>query len=118
MVTVHVPLTHEPRGMIGAAELARMRPGAVLVNVSRGPVVDEEALVDALRGGRISAGLDVFEDEPLPAGHPLTALPNAVLTPHIASAGRLTRRRMAHLAVDNLLAMADGRTPPSPVVGA
>ena len=118
VVTVHVPLTHETRGMIGAAELARMRPGAVLVNVSRGPVVDEEALVDALRGGRISAGLDVFEDEPLPAGHPLTALPNAVLTPHIASAGRLTRRRMAHLAVDNLLAMADGRTPPSPVVGA
>ena len=118
VVTVHVPLTPETRGMIGASELARMRPGAVLVNVSRGPVVDEEALVDALRQGRIAAGLDVFADEPLPAGHPLTALPNAVLTPHIASAGRLTRSRMANLAVDNLLAMAAGRTPPSPVVGA
>ena len=106
VITLHVPLTPETRGMIGAAELARMRPGAVLVNVSRGPVVDEDALVEALREGRISAGLDVFADEPLPAGHPLTALPNAVLTPHIASAGRLTRRRMAHLAVDNLLAMA------------
>ena len=117
VVTLHVPLTPETRGMIGAAELARMRPGAVLVNVSRGPVVDQDALVEALREGRISAGLDVFADEPLPAGHPLTTLPNAVLTPHIASAGRLTRSRMAHLAVDNLLAMADGRTPPTPVSG-
>ena len=117
VVTLHVPLTAETRGMIGAGELARMRPGAVLVNVSRGPVVDQDALVEALREGRISAGLDVFADEPLPAGHPLTGLPNAVLTPHIASAGRLTRSRMAHLAVDNLLAMADGRTPPTPVSG-
>ena len=117
VVTVHVPLSAETRGMIGAAELGRMRPGAVLVNVSRGPVVDQDALVEALGEGRISAGLDVFAEEPLPAGHPLTALPNAVLTPHIASAGRVTRRRMAHLAVDNLLAMAAGRTPPSPVRG-
>jgi glyoxylate reductase len=116
VVTVHVPLSADTRGMIGAAELGRMRSGAVLVNVSRGPVVDQDALVEALGEGRISAGLDVFAEEPLPAGHPLTGLPNAVLTPHIASAGRVTRRRMAHLAVDNLLAMADGRTPPSPVV--
>ena len=117
VVTIHVPLTDETRGMIGAAELARMRPGAVLVNVSRGPVVDEDALVDALRAGRIAAGLDVFAHEPLPGGHPLTGLTNAVLTPHIASAGRGTRRAMAHLAVDNLLAMAEGLPPPSPVVG-
>ncbi|HTI34122.1 MAG TPA: D-glycerate dehydrogenase [Miltoncostaea sp.] len=115
LVTLHVPLTPETRGMIGAAELARMRPGAVLVNVSRGPVVDQDALVDALRDGRLRAGLDVFEDEPLPAGHPLTTLENVVLTPHIASAGTETRRRMAELAVDNLLAMADGRAPRSPV---
>ncbi|HMN97783.1 MAG TPA: D-glycerate dehydrogenase [Miltoncostaeaceae bacterium] len=115
VVTVHVPLTPETRGMIGAAELARMRPGAVLVNVSRGPVLDQDAVVEALRAGRIRAGLDVFADEPLPAGHPLTALPNVVLTPHIASAGRETRRLMANLAVDNLLAMAAGRTPPTPV---
>jgi glyoxylate reductase len=115
LVTLHVPLTPETRGMIGAAELARMRPGAVLVNVSRGPVVDQAALVEALRDGRIRAGLDVFEDEPLPPGHPLAALENVVLTPHIASAGRETRRRMAQLAGDNLLAMAAGEAPPSPV---
>jgi glyoxylate reductase len=116
VVTLHVPLTDATRALIGARELALMRPGAVLVNVSRGPIVDERALVTALREGRISAGLDVFEDEPIPAGHPLTELPNVVLTPHIASAGRVTRARMAELAVDNLLAMAAGRRPPSPVV--
>ncbi|MGE0026943.1 MAG: 2-hydroxyacid dehydrogenase [Thermoleophilia bacterium] len=115
VITLHVPLTPETRGMIGAAELARMRHGAVLVNVSRGPVVDQDALVAALRQGRITAALDVFAEEPLPAGHPLTELPNVVLTPHIASAGRHTRSLMANLAVDNLLAMAAGRTPPTPV---
>ncbi len=93
-----------------------MRPGAVLVNVSRGPIVDEAALVAALSEGRIAAGLDVFDEEPLAPGHPLMALDNAVLTPHIASAGRDTRSRMAALAVDNLIAMAAGRRPPSPVV--
>ncbi|HTI34957.1 MAG TPA: NAD(P)-dependent oxidoreductase, partial [Miltoncostaea sp.] len=113
VVTLHVPLTPETRGMIGAAELARMRPGAVLVNVSRGPVVDQAALVEALRDGRIRAGLDVFEEEPLPSGDPLTTLDDVVLTPHNASAGRETRRRMAELAVDNLLAMAAGEAPPS-----
>ncbi len=76
-MTVHVPLTGETRGMIGARELALMRPGAVLVNVSRGPVVDEAALVAALREGRIAAGLDVFDEEPLPAGHPLTSSPTS-----------------------------------------
>ncbi|HSJ74268.1 MAG TPA: NAD(P)-dependent oxidoreductase [Miltoncostaeaceae bacterium] len=116
LVSVHVPLTEATRGMIGERELALMRPGAVLVNVSRGPVIDERALVAALREGRIAAGLDVFDDEPLPAGHPLIELPNAVLTPHIASAGRRTRACMAALAADNLLAMAAGRRPPNPVV--
>ncbi len=111
-----MPLTDETRGLIGARELALMRPGAVLVNVSRGPIVDEAALVAALREGRIAAGLDVFDEEPLAPGHPLMALDNAVLTPHIASAGRHTRARMAALAVDNLLAMAAGRRPPSAVV--
>jgi glyoxylate reductase len=116
LVTLHVPLTPETRGLIGARELALMRPGGVLVNVSRGPVVDEAALVEALSEGRLAAGLDVYDREPLPAGHPLTRLPNVVLTPHIASAGRHTRDRMAALAVDNLLAMADGLRPPGPVV--
>lgn len=102
--------------MIGARELALMRPGAVLVNVSRGPVLVERALADALRAGRIAAGLDVFDEEPIGGGHPFTALPNVVLTPHIASAGRRTRAAMAALAVDNLLAMAAGERPPSPVL--
>jgi glyoxylate reductase len=116
LVTLHVPLTEETRGMIGASELGLMRPGAVLVNVSRGPIVDEGALVEALREGRIAAGLDVYDEEPLPPGHPLTRLPAVVLTPHIASAGRLARARMAGLAADNLLAMAAGGRPPAPVV--
>jgi lactate dehydrogenase-like 2-hydroxyacid dehydrogenase len=116
LVTVHVPLTDETRAMIGERELALMRPGAVLVNVSRGPVVEERALVRALADGRIAAGLDVFDEEPIGAGHPLASLPNAVLTPHIASAGRRTRDAMAGLAVDNLLAMAAGERPPAPVV--
>src|SRR5262245_38758933 len=116
LVTVHVPLTDETRGMIGERELALMAPGAVLVNVSRGPVVDERALVRALAEGRVAAGLDVFDEEPIGADHPLARLPNAVLTPHIASAGRRTRAAMAALAVDNLLAMAAGGQPPAPVV--
>ena len=116
LVTVHVPLTEETRGMIGERELALMRPGAVLVNVSRGPVLVERALADALRAGRIAAGLDVFDEEPIGGGHPFTALPNVVLTPHIASAGRRTRAAMAALAVDNLLAMAAGERPPAAVV--
>jgi glyoxylate reductase len=117
VVTLHLPLIDETRGLIGARELGRLRRGAVVVNVSRGPIVEERALVTALRAGRISAGLDVFEDEPLPRGHPLAELENVVLTPHIASAGRIARSRMAHLAADNLLAMVEGRRPPTPVIG-
>jgi glyoxylate reductase len=113
VVTLHLPLTAETRGLIGAPELAAMREGAVLVNVARGPVVDARALAAALRDGRIRAGLDVFDDEPLPAGHPLTDVGNAVLTPHIASAGRRSRAAMAALAVENLLAMLAGRRPPN-----
>ena len=116
LVTLHLPLTAETRGLIGARELALMRPAAVLVNISRGPIVNEGALTAALREGRIAAGLDVFEHEPIGPDHPLASLPNVVLTPHIASAGRVTRARMAALAADNLLAMAAGRRPPSPVV--
>jgi glyoxylate reductase len=113
VVTLHLPLIAETRGLIGARELAAMREGAVLVNVARGPIVDEPALVAALREGRIRAGLDVFDDEPLPPGHPLLALESAVLTPHIASAGRRSRAAMAALAVDNLLEMLAGRRPPN-----
>ncbi len=112
-VSLHVPLTEETRGMIGAAELSLMKPGAVLVNTSRGPVVDERALVAALREGRpAAAGLDVYENEPLPAPG-LTDLPNLVCLPHIGSATVGTRTRMARMAARNLLDGLEGRIPPN-----
>lgn len=112
-VVLCVPLTPETRHLIGARELSLMKRDAVLVNVARGPVVDEEALVRALKEGRIwGAGLDVFEREPLV--HPeLLTLRNVVLTPHIGSATWATRRRMAALAVDNVLAALRGERPPT-----
>ncbi len=112
-VVLCVPLTSETRYLIGARELSLMKPEAILVNVARGPVVDEEALVRALKAGQIrGVGLDVFEDEP--KVHPeLLGLRNAVLTPHIGSATWATRRSMAALAVDNVLAALAGRRPPT-----
>jgi glyoxylate reductase len=112
-VSVHVALTEETRGLIGAAALARMRRGAILVNTARGEVVDEEALVAALREGRLAgAALDVYAREPLPTESPLLALENVVLTPHVGSASVATRTRMAELAVDNLLAGLAGERMP------
>ena len=115
-VSIHLPLTEGTAGLIGADELARMKPTAVLVNTARGPIVDEEALAAALRSGAIwAAGLDVFEREP--EVHPdLLDLDNAVLLPHIASASIPTRLAMAQLAVDNVLALHRGEEPPTPVV--
>lgn len=89
VVTLHLPLTTETRHIIGASQLAAMKPGAFLVNTSRGALIDEPVLVDALASGRLAgAALDVFEKEPVPAGHPLTRLANVVLTPHIAAGTR------------------------------
>jgi glyoxylate reductase len=112
-VSVHAALTPETVHLIGARELARMRPSAFLINTARGPVVDEKALVDALRAGRIAgAGLDVFEDEPrVEPG--LLKLPNVVLTPHLGSAARATRDRIATIVVDNVVAAIEGRRPPN-----
>ncbi len=93
-----------------------MKPTSVFVNVARGPVVDEAALVAALRAGRPwAAGLDVFEREPIAADHPLLALPNVVATPHIGSASVQTRVAMARLAVANALAVLRGDPPSTPV---
>ncbi len=112
-VSLHVPLTPETRHLIGADQLARMKPTAVLVNTSRGPVVDEAALAGALRAGSIfGAGLDVYENEP--AVHPdLLELENVVLAPHIASGSVRTRSEMSALAVRNLLAGLRGERPPN-----
>lgn len=89
VVSIHVPLTDETRGLLGKNSLARMRKGSILVNVSRGGVIDESALADALASGHIAgAGLDVFEREPLPVGSPLRTAPNLVLTPHIGASTR------------------------------
>ena len=84
VVTVHVPLTDSSRGLIGADELAQMKPSAYLINTSRGPIVQEAALIEAVKGGRIAgAGLDVFDIEPLPANHPYRTLEGIVPTPHL-----------------------------------
>lgn len=114
-VSLHVPLTEATRHLIGARELALMQPSAILVNTARGAVVDQAALVGALRDGTIAgAALDVTDPEPPDPGDPLLAAPNLLLVPHIGSATHTARGRMADLAVDNLLAALDGRPMPHP----
>lgn len=114
-ISIHVARTPQTTGLIGARALERVRRGAVLVNTARGGIVDEKALVDALRAGRLAAaGLDVFACEPLPPTSPLVELENVVLTPHIGSASLATRARMADLAVANLLAGLERRPLPHP----
>jgi glyoxylate reductase len=115
-VSLHVPLTAETRHLIGAAELARMKPDAYLINTARGELVDQEALASALHAGAIAgAALDVTDPEPFPADHPLLQSPNLIVLPHLGSATRATRERMADLAVDNLLAGLAGRPLPHAV---
>ena len=114
-VSIHTPLTPETRHLIGAEQLGMMKPSSVLVNTSRGPVVDEDALADALAEERIfAAGLDVYEEEP--KVHPkLLDLENVVLAPHIGSASFETRDRMATLAAENVAAVLRGEKPKTPV---
>jgi phosphoglycerate dehydrogenase-like enzyme len=103
------PGTPETRGMIDRDALARMKPGAVLVNVSRGTLVDEDALVEALSGGGLrGAALDVFQSEPLREGHPLWSLPNALLTPHVSAVTRAFWERETELIVENLRRFSAG----------
>jgi glyoxylate reductase len=116
VLSVHIPMTPEARHLIGAAQFQVMKPTAILVNTARGPIVDEAALVVALRAGQIAAaGLDVYEDEPrLTPG--LAELPNVVLLPHLGSATTTTRSRMAAMAAENVVAVLAGREPPNAVV--
>lgn len=115
-VSLHTPLTPETRGLLDARRIRLMKRTAVLVNTARGPVVDTQALYEALRDGVIrGAGLDVTDPEPLPADHPLLALRNCAVVPHIASASYATRERMARMAAQNALAVLAGERPPNPV---
>ena len=115
-VSLHTPLTPETRHLIGARELSLMKPTAILINTARGQVIDQDALVTALRSGRIAgAALDVTDPEPLPLDSPLYALSNVIITPHIASASLATRSRMAEMAVANILAVLAGKEPPNAV---
>ena len=118
IVSLHVPLNGSTQHLIGAAELAVMKPTAVLINTARGPVVDEDALVDALEAGTLfAAGLDVFDGEPTVNPRLLTA-PRATLLPHIGSATIATRTRMARLACQGVCDVLAGRTPPNTVLPA
>jgi len=108
VISVHLVLSPRTRGILGAGDIARMKRGAILVNTSRAPLVDETALLDAARDGRIVAALDVYEREPLPAGHPLLTCPNTVLTPHLGYSVLEVYRVFYAQCVENALAFLDG----------
>jgi glyoxylate reductase len=113
-VSVHVPLMKETHHLINAEKLGLMKKTAYLINNSRGPVVDEKALYEALKKGQIAgAGLDVFELEPVPADSPLLKLDNVVVAPHVSSASLETRSKMSEMVADNLVAFFEGKKPPN-----
>ncbi len=113
-ISLHTPLTGETRGLINAAAFAKMKPSAVLVNTSRGPVVDQVALFEALKSHHIfAAALDVTEPEPLPTDSPLLKLDNCIVVPHIASASWRTRQNMSRMAAENLIAGLKGEHLPN-----
>ena len=115
-ISIHVPLTDQTRRMFNQTAFDQMKAGAILINTSRGGVVDQDALYAALKSGRLAgAGMDVTEPEPLPMDSPLLTLENLVITPHIASASRATRERMAVMAAENLLAGIKEERLPNPV---
>ncbi|WP_182283688.1 NAD(P)-dependent oxidoreductase [Comamonas testosteroni] len=114
ILSLHCPLTERSRGMIGVNELALLRPGSLLINTARGPVVDEAALLAALQSGHLGgAGLDTFDTEPLPQGHPLARLPQVLLTPHVAGVTRQAALRVATLTAANIVDHLAGRPLPA-----
>ncbi len=115
-LSMHLPLTEETKHIIGMRELDMMKKSAFLINTSRGQIVDESALIEALKDGKIAgAALDVFEREPLGRDSPLLNLDNVVLLPHIASASLETRTAMAKMAASNIVAVLRGEAPPNSV---
>jgi phosphoglycerate dehydrogenase-like enzyme len=108
-VSIHLVLSPRTRGLLGRAELAQMKQGAILVNTSRGPIIDEAALIETVREGRIFAALDVYDREPLPADHPLRRAPNTVLTPHLGYGVRETWETFYPQSLENALAFLDGK---------
>lgn len=111
-ITLHVPLTPDTKHLIDVAAFKKMKKTAVLINTSRGPIVESDALYEALHSGDIAyAALDVTDPEPLPADHKLLGLPNCLIVPHIGSATVMTRNRMAVMAAENLIAGVSGRMP-------
>jgi len=107
-ISLHLVLSERSRGIIGADDIARMKHGAILINTSRGPLVDEAALISAVQAGRIVAALDVYEQEPLPAGHPLRSASNTVLTPHLGYGVAETWQDFYPQSLENALAFLDG----------
>ena len=108
-ISLHLVLSDRTQGIIGAEDLARMKPGAILINTSRGPLVDEQAMLERLRTGKLIAGLDVYGEEPLPAQHPLRSLPNVVLAPHLGYCTHEVYAQFHRESVENTLAFLDGK---------
>jgi phosphoglycerate dehydrogenase-like enzyme len=109
VVSLHLRLSDDTRGFLGERELERMKPGGIFINTARGPIVDEAALLGALRSGKLfGAGLDVFETEPLPQGHPLTTLDNTVLSPHCAGITPEVLEAGLRMAVENVWRFLEG----------
>jgi phosphoglycerate dehydrogenase-like enzyme len=108
-VSIHLVLSDRTRGLIGAADIARMKSGAILVNTSRGPIIDEKALIAAVQARRIVAALDVFDREPLPANHPLRTAPNVVMTPHLGYGVHETWQGFYPQSLENAMAFLDGK---------
>ena len=108
-ISLHLVLSDRTQGIVGATDLARMKPGAILINTSRGPLVDEQAMLERLRAGKLVAGLDVYGEEPLPADHPLRSLPNVVLTPHLGYCTHEVYAQFHRESVENALAFLDGK---------
>jgi phosphoglycerate dehydrogenase-like enzyme len=107
-ISLHVVLSERSRGLIGSEDLKKMKDQAILVNTSRGPLIDETALLENLRAGRLVAALDVYDQEPLPASHPLRTLPNTVLTPHQGYATGEIYQQFYRESIENVLAFLEG----------